>query len=156
MVGTLVSGYYVRRLWVFSNKVTKAFDYTFAAIDCLIQENGQSENDIDVLFKGFKSRKEYYDAVNKQYTGALNKTYLERKVYNDQIPECKKFYSVYRCWELDHNNIKSVENCGKNFGLNQDEIDAIKKDPKNSDKIIDQSWKRQEKEHNSLKPKESK
>ena len=121
-------GYYTHRLWVFSGKVSDSIEYTYAALDCLIQESGQIENDISTLNSG-------------------GKIYRKRVFYNEDIPECKRFYSEFRCWELDPHNPKSLDGCGLHFGLTQEEIDTMKKDPSTIDKVMDTSWKRKEKDN---------
>lgn len=142
-----ITSYYTHRLWIFAGKVSKGFEYTYAAIDCLIQENGQSETDIDILFKGYKSREAYVKAVNKKYPGTYDKdnTIVNRTMYNTQIPECKIFYTQYRCWQLDPHDPKSLDGCGKHFGLTQEEIDIMKKDPSSIKRIIDDWVKRGQK-----------
>lgn len=142
------SSYFTYRLWVFAGKVSKAFEYTYAAVDCLIQENGQNESDVDILFKGYKSRQDYADAANKEWPGLYPKDspLLVRKAYNDQIPECHVFYTHYRCWALDPHDPASLDGCGKHFGLNQQEIDTMKKDPSKIQETMDQWWKRRKEE----------
>ena len=149
LISIVVLGYYTHRLWVFASKVSYGFEYTYAAIDCLIQESGQNESDVEILYKGYKSRKEYADAINKEFPGAYGPDsglLTKRKIYNGHIPECKIFYSQYRCWELDSHDPKSLDGCGKHFGLNQDEIDTMKKDPSTIDKIMNAAWERRKKE----------
>ena len=43
--------YYTHRLWVFAPKVSYALEYYGAAVDCLIQENGWTERDVQDLYK---------------------------------------------------------------------------------------------------------
>ena len=143
----VVLSYYTHRLYVFAHKSSDYFAYLSAGLDCMIQENGQNESDVDVLFKGFKSRQEYADAANKEFPDLYPKdgAFLNRTEYNDQIPECKVFYSQYRCWELDPHDPKSLDGCGKHFGLTQDEIDTMKKDPSKIDQIMDAMFERMKK-----------
>lgn len=136
-------GYYTYRLHSYAVKTSKAFEYVYAAIDCLIQENGQVETDVNVLFQGYKTREAYFEAVNKESPGLIEKDrYLKRQLYDEQIPECKKFYSQYRCWELDPRDPASLDGCGRSFGLTQSEIDTMKKDPNTIKAIMDASFKR--------------
>lgn len=139
-----ILGYYTHRLWVFAAKVSYSIEYSYAAIDCLIQESGQNESDVNVLFKGYKSRKAYYEAVNKEAPGLYSKEdikkNIERKMYNEQIPECHDFYSRYRCWMLDPHDPLSLDGCGKHFGLSQGEIDTMKKDPSTIDAVMQANW----------------
>lgn len=145
-----ITGYYTYRLWAFANKVSKAFEYTYSAIDCLIQQDGNLENDVDILFRGYKSRKAYYKAVNKQYPGLYSKNKIEdadkRFMYNSDIPECNKFYSEQRCWILEAMSEKSVVNCGPHFGYTEDDIKKFKADPSKGKEISEEVWKRRAKE----------
>lgn len=145
----LTLSYYTHRLWVFAGKVSKSFEYTYAAVDCLIQENGQNETDVNILFDGYKSRKAYVNAANKKYPGLYPKDspILVRKTYNDQLPQCKIFYSQYRCWELDPYDPKSLDGCGEHFGLTKEEIETMKKDPSSIDRVMDGMFKRIKNNH---------
>jgi len=142
-------GYYGHRLWVFSGKVSKHLEYVGAAIDCLIMQDGQSRTDIDILFQGFRSRESYYKAVNKIYPNLYSKEEIKKysnyEAYNTQIPECKVFFTEYRCWSLDPHSNKSLDGCGKHFRISQEDIDAMKSlndknDYKGVVKIMDDIW----------------
>lgn len=117
--------YYTHRLWVFAPKVSQAFDYYSAAVDCLIQENGWNEADAQDL--------------------SHHRKLTKRNLYNDQIAECHLFYTHYRCWMLDPKDPGSLDGCGKHFGLTQEEIDTMKKDPSTIDAVMDANWKRRKK-----------
>lgn len=140
----VITSYYTYRLFIFAGKASKSFEYTYAAIACLIQETGQSESDIDIIFKGYKTRQSYANAANKEFSGLYpkNSPFLVRKLYNDQIPECHKFYTHYQCWSLDPHDPESLDGCGLHFGLKQEEIDIMKKTPSSVDKIMTLFWKR--------------
>ncbi len=140
--------YYTYRLHEFAVKASKAFAYTYAAVDCLIQESGQNETDVDIIFKGFKSRQAYADAANKEWPGTYDakSPLIRREMYNDQIPECHVFYAQYRCWMLDPKDPKSLDGCGKHFGFTQEEIDRMKQDPKTVDTIMKEHWAKDKKE----------
>jgi hypothetical protein len=120
--------YYTHRLWVFAPKVSHAFEYYGAAIDCLIMEDGWTQGDVQDLAKHKK----------------LN----ERKMYDDQIPECHIFFSRYRCWMLDPHDPGSLDGCGKHFGLTQLEIDTMKKDPSTIDAVMKANWDRRKEKGN--------
>jgi len=143
-------GYFTHRIWVFSGKVSKAFEYTYAAVDCLIQQDGRNEGDIDILFRGYKSKKAYYQAVNREYPGLYSKEQIDKNInrgmYNENIPECKVFYSQYRCWMLDPENEKSVVNCGPHFEYTEQDIADFKKDPSKGKEISQRVWDRRKEE----------
>lgn len=154
VVGLGITSYYTHRLWVWNFKVAKAFDYYEAAVECLIQEHGESEHDLEILFKGYKSRESWMKAAEKEFPGLYTDNdaetkerrdrLLKREMYSEQIPECKTFFSEYRCWELDIDNTKSLDGCGLHFGLLQSEIDAMKAEPdkKKRSVLSEAAWKR--------------
>lgn len=148
LVGVLVLGYWTHRLWKFAKASEHYFAYVSSAIDCLIQEDGQNQTDIDILFRGYKSRQAFADAANKQYPGLYPKDspLLVRKTYDDQIKECHDFYSHYRCWMLDPHDPASLDGCGEHFGLNKQEIEIMKKDPSKINQVMDAMWERRKKE----------
>ena len=145
LIGLVALSYPTYKLWKFAHASSDYFKYVGAAIDCFIQENGQNETDVDILFQGYKSRKAYADAVNKRYPGVYPKDsqLLNRKTYNSQIPECKKFYTQFQCWEMDPYDPKSLDGCGKKFGLTQEEIDIMKKDPSKIHEIMGGMYKKE-------------
>ena len=137
-----LTGYYTHKLWVFSAKVTRGFDYTYHAIDCLIMKDGQTQGDIEILYKGWRSRKAYYQAQNKKTPDLYDKKVWEREVYDYQIPECKVFYTQYRCLILDPHDPKSLDGCGLHFGLTQQGIETMKKDSSTVERVMDEHFKR--------------
>lgn len=134
-------GWFGYKTYVYYTKVTFAFEYLFSGMECMIMENGQNEGDVEILFRGFKSRRAYYEAVQKEAPGLYSKDEIEKKIkrptYNSHIPACEKFYSEYRCWMLDPKNHKSLDNCGAHFGYLPEEIELLKKDPSKSEEV----WK---------------
>lgn len=130
---------------VFAGKVSHSIEYANSAIECLIQQDGENQFDVDVLYRGFKSREAYAEAVNKKYPGAYDAERLQklkRQMYNDQIPECHKFYSRHRCWMLDPHDPLSLDGCGEHFGVTPAEIAQMKKDPSSIDKVMETVWNR--------------
>lgn len=134
-----VSGYYLHRMWVFGGKVSKSLAYMYSGIECLIMQDGRQEGDINILQKGFKSRKAYFLAVNKEAPGRYSKEDIEKAdkhvFYNEDIPACKEFYSQHRCWMFDPHEPKSIDGCGEHFGLTKSEMEELKANTGNKDKI---------------------
>lgn len=122
-------------------------DYSHAAIECLLQIHGQTENDLNRIEKGQtveQARQEWSKEWGK--APEVRNPFNKREIYEDQIPECHVFFSQYRCWALDPHDPKSLDGCGKRFGLLQSEIDQMKTDPSSIKKIMDEAWNRKDEE----------
>lgn len=114
-------GYFTHRIWVFSGKVQKSFEYSYSAIECLIQITAHTESQLDLVVEGNK-------LLYKQ-------KYAEAMPYYPNLPECAKFFEEQRCWVLNKKNPKSLDNCGKSFGYTSAEIEILKKAPSQMDAI---------------------
>lgn len=114
-------------------------EYLYAAIDCLIQENGAAEGDAELARQGLtraQARKKFPDIWG---------SFKDKQPYSNEIPECHDFYSHYRCWELDATDPKSLDGCGLHFGLTQEEIDTMKRDPTTIKRVMNENWDRKKK-----------
>lgn len=141
-----VNAYYSYRVYRFSKASERYFEYLNSGLHCLIQEQGETEEDINILYNGhYRSRKAYIKKHLEMFD--LNEPFAkERTAYDDQIPQCKEFYSQYLCWELDPHDIKSLEGCGAHFGFTKEDIEKIRKDPSKADQVSDEVWERRKKE----------
>lgn len=143
-----VNAYYTYRAYRFAKASEHYFQYLNSGMHCLIQKDGFHDTDSEILYKGYRSRKAYDDAVFKK-TGyhILAEEFLAiKKSYDGQIPQCKEFYSQFLCWELDPHDIKSLEGCGAHFGFTTQDIEKIRKDPSKADQVSDEVWNRRKEE----------
>lgn len=150
VLSVITLSYYTYRAYRFIKASEHYFEYLNSGMHCLIQEQGETEMDIKILYNGhYRNRKAYIKAENKKHPGtfSLDEPFTKEKTaYDDQIPQCKEFYSQYLCWELDPHDIKSLEGCGPHFGYTKEDIEKVRKDPSKADQVSDEVWERQKKE----------
>lgn len=134
LISVFIQGYYINHLVRFAKMTVKWSAYKEQEIKCLNERLGYDENSIYLL------------QIHKTHSDQL-KMYEERHGgYHDCLPECKKFYTEFTCWEFNAKNDKSIDNCASMHGFDEKEKLELKKThnyfiPRNYKKSMNRTYK---------------
>lgn len=114
VVAAIVQGYFLRRMWIYGTESAEYAGYLSNGIECLVRQNGEDRNDHVIAGQG---------KLRHKLKGEDARIFPPRLAYDEQIPECKKFFED-KCWLMTAENI---DKCGPLSGLSQEDIDNYKR-----------------------------